>query len=196
MSCWRRAVFLGWVAVLAAVPGGPARAEPLEYTLKDARGQEHTQAELREHAAVVLVFLGLECPLSNRSIPELNRLAAEYGARGVRFWGVNADREASAEHVRQHDEEYRLAFPTLLDGEHVLVRHTGVRVTPEVAVLDKEGRVLYRGRMDDRAIDFGKVRAKAQREDLRLALEEVLAGKPVSVPTTPALGCSIPGVKP
>lgn len=195
MGCWRRAVFLGLIAMLAGVPGGAAWAEPLEYALKDARGQEHTQAELREHRAVVLVFLGLECPLSNRSIPELNRLAAEYGVRGVRFLAVNADREASAEHVRQHDEEYRLTFPTLLDGEHVLVGHTGVRVTPEVAVLDKEGRVLYRGRMDDRAIDFGKVRPKAQREDLRLALEEVLAGKPVSVPTTPALGCSIPGVK-
>jgi thiol-disulfide isomerase/thioredoxin len=195
MSCWNRAVAPGLWVVLALALGAPARAEPLEYGLKDARGQEHTQAELREHTAVVLVFLGLECPLSNRSIPELNRLAAEYGARGVRFLAVNADREASAEHVRQHDEEYRLAFPTLLDGGHVLVRHTGVRVTPEVAVLDKEGRVLYRGRMDDRAIDFGKVRPQPQREDLRLALEEVLAGKPVSVPTTPALGCSIPGVK-
>src|SRR5512143_388854 len=91
MSCWRRAVPPGvWVALVLAL-GAPARGEPLEYSLKDARGQEHTQAELRERKATVLVFLGMECPLSNRSIPELNRLAAEYGARGVRFLAVSAD---------------------------------------------------------------------------------------------------------
>jgi thiol-disulfide isomerase/thioredoxin len=171
----------------------PALAAPLSYRLKDARDQVHTEAELKTQKLTVFVFMAPECPLSNRAVPELNRLAKEYGEKGVAFYGVSADPAYSAEVVRKHDEEFGLVFPTLLDPGLVLVHHAGARVTPEVAVVAPDGAVLYVGRIDDRAVEFGKVRTQPKRQDLRAALDEALSGKPVSQPVLRSIGCAIPG---
>jgi hypothetical protein len=72
-----------------------------------------------------------------------------------------------------------------------LARRHGVRISPYVVVLSPAGQTLYRGRIDDRVVSLGKSRPAATREDLRIAIEEILAGKPVSVPETPAVGCAI-----
>ncbi len=165
------------------------------FPLEDAAGALHEAAELREAPLTALVFLSTECPLGNRSIPDLNALAARYPGK-VRFLAVNPERDRTAEEVLRHDREYALAFPTLLDPEQALARAAGVTVTPEAVLLDARGAVLYRGRLDDRARDFGKARARPRREDLRIAIDEALAGSPISVPETPVLGCYIQGAQP
>jgi len=183
------------LAVLCGILGGASTgAEPLAFHLSDARGGVHTEAEVRSAKATVLFFLGTECPLSNRYIPEINRISREYSAKGFVFFAVNADPSESAEVIRAHDEAYALEIPTLRDPEHVLVRQAGAIVTPEVAVVTSDGGVRYVGRIDDRAVDFGKVRLTPKRADLRLALEELLGGKPVSLPVARSIGCAIPGV--
>lgn len=164
------------------------------FPLSDASGAVHQAAELKDHPVTVLVFLSTECPLCNRAIPDLNALAGRYAGK-VRFFAVNAERGRTAAEVLQHDREYALSFPTLLDPQQALARAARATVTPEAVVLG-EGGVLYRGRLDDRAIDFGKVRQRARREDLRIAIDEALAGSPISVPETPVLGCSIQGAQP
>ncbi|MEC8337167.1 MAG: redoxin, partial [Planctomycetota bacterium] len=77
-----------------------------------------------------------------------------------------------------------------------LVQQMGVRVTPEAAVLDRSGRLVYRGRIDDRFVDFGKTRQAPTRNDLQIAIQEVLAGSAVQVPATKAIGCFIADLKP
>jgi hypothetical protein len=72
-----------------------------------------------------------------------------------------------------------------------MAKACGVSVVPSVAVIDPAGRAVYRGRIDDRFVQIGRERAAANRRDLREALEEVLAGRPVSVAQTPAVGCAI-----
>jgi hypothetical protein len=67
-------------------------------------------------------------------------------------------------------------------------------VTPEATVISSKSEIAYRGRIDDRYIDFGKKRLAASRDDLRLALEELLAGESVAVRRTKAIGCFIPDV--
>lgn len=89
-------------------------------------------------------------------------------------------------------EDGQYPFPALLDPEHSLARAVEARVTPSVAVLTPAGELLYRGRIDDRVVTFGQVRARARREDLWLVLERVTAGKRVRFAETPALGCDIP----
>jgi thiol-disulfide isomerase/thioredoxin len=162
------------------------------FPLKDAAGTEHPASELKDHPVTVLVFLSTECPLCNRAIPDLNALSQRSAGR-VRFFAVNAERDRTAEQVLQHDREYALAFPTLLDPRQELAKAAGATVTPEAVVLGPDGALLYRGRLDDRAVDFGKVRPRARREDLRIAIDEALAGSPISVPETPVLGCYIQG---
>jgi hypothetical protein len=80
-------------------------------------------------------------------------------------------------------------MPVVRDTVQELVRHTGVTVTPEVAVIGPGGRVLYRGRIDDRYLDFGKDRPQPTERTLERALEAVLQGKPVPVRETQAVGC-------
>jgi len=162
--------------------------------LRDAAGAVHPASELRQGRVTVLVFLSTECPLCNRAIPDLNALAARYAGRAA-FLAVNPEKDRSAEEVLRHDREYALAFPTVLDPEQRLSRAVRATVTPEAVVLGGDGAVLYRGRVDDRAVDFGKVRPRPRREDLRIAVDEALAGRPISIPETPVLGCFISGTQ-
>jgi peroxiredoxin len=141
--------------------------------------------------ATVLVFVGVDCPISNRYAPELERLDREFAPRGVEFFLVYPEPSLDAEAARKHGVDYGLTFPALLDREHRLVEHTGVEVTPEAAVLSPDGGILYRGRIDDRWADVGTRRPRASRHELREALEAILAGRPAPQPQGPAVGCYI-----
>ena len=141
--------------------------------------------------ASVFLFMRSDCPISNRYAPELRRLHESFSPRGVRFWFVYVDPQEQAESIRRHAKEYQVPGEILRDSHHDLVRLTGARVTPEAAVFDSGGKLVYRGRIDDRYPDFGKARARPNRRDLSLALESVLQGEPVAEPETRAVGCFI-----
>jgi hypothetical protein len=141
--------------------------------------------------AAALVFVGIDCPISNRYAPELQRLEREFAPRGIAFFLVYPDPALTAAAARRHGAEYGLPFTALLDREHRLVEHTGVEVTPEAAVLGPDGAVLYRGRIDDRWLDFNQRRPRALRHELRDALEAILDGRTPVAPAARAVGCYI-----
>jgi hypothetical protein len=141
--------------------------------------------------ATVLVFVAVDCPISNRYAPELQRLERELAPRGVAFFLVYPEPSLDVEAARRHGLDYGLAFPALLDREHRLVEHTGVEVTPEAAVLAPDGTLLYRGRIDDRWVDVGPRRPRAMRHDLEDALEAILDGRRAPQPQGRAVGCYI-----
>jgi peroxiredoxin len=142
-------------------------------------------------AAVVLVFVSTDCPISNRYAPELERLYQEYSPRGTAFFVVYPDPALDGGAARRHAADYGLSFPALLDREHRMVAHAGVEVTPEAAVLGADGGVLYRGRIDDRWVDFGTRRPRATRHDLRDAIDAILDGQPPPEAGGRAIGCYI-----
>ena len=78
-----------------------------------------------------------------------------------------------------------------LDPKGALSKACGVTITPEAAVYDGAGRLAYRGRIDNLYVGFGKQRARATSRDLRLALDAILAHKPIAQPRTLAIGCFI-----
>lgn len=139
--------------------------------------------------AHVLVFTTTDCPISNRYAPEIARLAAAYAGRGVRFWVVYPVPGDSPDKIRSHVTQFGLNLPIARDTRFALVKHTGVSVTPEVAVIDRRGEVAYRGRVDDRYVDFGVDRPAPTTRDLDVALTNLLAGKPIEPKTTRAVGC-------
>ena len=149
----------------------------ISFDLRDAQGRRHALDEARESRAVALFFLAPDCPLSVRYGPEIRRLHGEFAARGVVFYAVGA--------------EDRYPFPALIDPEHTLARQVGTRVTPSAAVLSPAGELLYRGRIDDRVVSFGQVRAEPRQRDLRLVLGRLVEGKAVRFSETPAIGCDI-----
>jgi peroxiredoxin/mono/diheme cytochrome c family protein len=149
----------------------------LSFPLPDTEGVRHTPAEFRQSKAVVFAFVSTDCPISNAYAHELARIYAAYASRGVSFYGVDSDPGVSVEKVRRQARASGFRFPVLLDRRQQLARLTGVKSTPEVALLSPAGELLYRGRVDTR---------------LGPTLDEILAGKPVSVRFTKAAGCPIP----
>ena len=133
--------------------------------------------------------------MSNAYAPEIKRICKDYEAKKVAAFIVHADPDVSAEVARTHAKAYALPCPVLLDPFHRLVEFTGVTTAPEVAVVSPEGKILYKGRIDDLFADFGKRRPEPTHRDLREALDSILAGKDVKTPITKAVGCPLPEPK-
>ena len=153
---------------------------------------ETSVPEEGKSTAVVLLFLAPDCPISNAYAPEIGRLANQYGSRGVSFFAVYADPRVTEDMARRHAEEFKLACPARLDPRQELAHHVGATVTPEAALLDRDGNVAYIGRIDDLFADFGKRRVAPTTHELRDALDATLAGRPVARPKVAAIGCEIP----
>jgi peroxiredoxin len=174
-----------------AGPADTSRSGALAFALADSDGATHSERELQRSPAAVFFFIMPDCPISQSYVPEMNRIAGTYAARGIRFFAVQADSTASEATVRQHVREYGYRFPVLLDPRQLLVRRTGASVTPEVIVITPDGTVLYQGRIDNRIVSLGTSRPQATEFDLRNALDAVLAHRRVLVPKTAAYGCLI-----
>ena len=142
----------------------------------------------------VIVFVGVECPISNRYAPELGRIARDYAGKGVRVFLAFADPELDTSRVQKHTAEFYsdLSSPPYLDRDRSLARAVGAKATPTAAIYTAAGR-QYRGRIDDLYISLTQARREPTERTLRLSLDAVLAGRPVPKPETPAIGCSIGG---
>lgn len=138
--------------------------------------------------ASVFVFTRSDCPLANRYSPELRRLHHAYAGEDVRFWVVYPDPRQDLDSIRAHREEFHVPFEPLHDPNQVLVRTVGATISPEAAVFDGDGRLVYRGRIDDRFPDYGILRPPKVR-DLDAAIRSVLDGTANGLTTTEAVGC-------
>jgi len=146
--------------------------------------------ETRNAKAVVVLFLGTACPVSNTYVPTLAALHEKYRPRGVVFVAVNSNQQDDAAAVAAHAHEFGIPFPVLKDnGSTVADRFRAERV-PQAFVLDGSLTVRYHGRIDDQ---FGKgvKRNQPSRNDLAEAIEEVVNGKTVTTPVTEVVGCPI-----
>ena len=141
--------------------------------------------------ATVLVFTAVDCPISDRYAPEVKRLASRYGARGVRFWIVYANRGEQPAAAKAHAHAFGYGLPVALDAGAELADRAQATVTPEAAVFDRAGRLVYHGRIDDRYLDFGVDRLAPTTHELDDALAAVLEGRRVATPAVPAVGCAI-----
>lgn len=146
-----------------------------------------------EKKAVVLLFIARDCPISNAYAPELQRLYARYAPRKIGFALVYPEAGITLADARKHARDFGYACPVFLDPSHHWARKAGATVTPEAAVFSPQGRLLYRGRIDDLFVGWGKRRPQATRHDLRDALDAILSGKPISMTKTTAIGCFIRG---
>jgi peroxiredoxin len=187
--------------VLTAVPGllfvGSFRADTKPsasktvkpFTLKDAAGKAWSLSDARDKKAIVVLFLGTECPINNQYLPRLAEMHKTYGDRFA-FVGINSNVHDTPTRIAGHAKANSIPFPMLKDSANVVADDFGARRTPEAFVLSPAGAILYQGRIDDQ-IGIGYKRKQPIRRDLAVALDEVLAGKVVSQPKTEPAGCLI-----
>lgn len=142
--------------------------------------------------ATVLLFVMTDCPISNRYAPEIRRLHGEF-AGAVRFRLVYVDAQRPVEDLREHHSSFGYPFGALRDVDGALAALAGATVTPEAAVFDADGRLVYRGRIDDRFVSFGVARRAPRTRDLHDRLRRLAAGETLAFSETRAVGCYIPG---
>jgi thiol-disulfide isomerase/thioredoxin len=190
----RCTLLVGLVVILSSY--GLFAAEPKigdqidELRFKDIRYLTRSIRDLGEQKAYVFVFTNTTCPIVQKSWPKLKRLEEEFRPQGVQFVSVNVGLDDEISEIAQQAIDYEIAFPVVKDADGSCVRLLGVKRTPEVAVLDAQLRLRYRGRIDDQ-IRIGGARSQPSREDLKLAIADILAGREVAVAETPVDGCLI-----
>jgi peroxiredoxin len=198
---------LGLLALAAVLAAPLARAgessaigkKVVNFTGRDFRGKETSLSDFAKSKLVVVAFLGTECPLAKLYGPRLAELAAKYQDRGVMFVGVDSNQQDSVSEIAHYAKEHHVEFPLLKDAGNVIADQLGAVRTPEVFVLDENRAVRYWGRIDDQyGFQEGGVnyqREHPTRQDLAVALDELLAGKPVSTAVAASQGCRIGRVR-
>jgi peroxiredoxin len=169
-------------------------AKVADVALKDVSGRQRTLGEYRSQKAIVAVFVGTQCPIANLYLPTLADLQKRYAERGVQILAINSNDQDSFADVVEHANERKLPFPMLKDADQRAADAFGARRTPEAFLLDANGIIRYRGRIDDQ-YGYAYRRAAPSRTELKDALEELLAGKPITTPESPCVGCVIGRVK-
>jgi hypothetical protein len=168
-----------------------AAEKPIE--LSDLEGKIRTPLAVGDRKGVVLVFVSPFCPTSNAFTPEVNRIAADYADRFT-FYLIEADADISVTDAKKHVETMEIKTPVLLDPQQRLAKLTKASITPEAVVLSANGATLYQGRINDLYVNQTKKLKEPKTHDLRVALDAIAVGKPVPVPATKAIGCSISGI--
>ena len=174
------------------LPPAPLGLRLVDWALpRSSDGQSWSLADDGRNAkAVVVLFLGTECPINNLYLPTLAALHKKYSPQRVLFVGINSNTQDDPDAIARHAQRFGLPFVVLKDaGAKVADRFAADR-TPVAFVLDETRTVRYRGRIDDR-YDRGVQRAQASRHDLEEAIAAVLSGRQVARPLTQAVGCLI-----
>jgi len=162
-----------------------------DFDLPDTEGVRRSLQDASGAPATVVVFTCNHCPYALAWHERILTVARDYSDRGVVFFAINpndADRyprdsyEAMQKRVREED----WSMPYLRDESQDVAAAWGARVTPDVFMLDANGRLRYRGAPDSDHSDPSQDAAW-----LREALDEVLAGTELSSPETEPVGCSV-----
>jgi hypothetical protein len=143
---------------------------------------------------VVLLFTATDCPISNRYIPEIDRIGHEFSGQGVAIYWVFSNPGDTLAVVTQHALQFKSDAPILIDSAQDLVHQAHVRVAPEAAVFaqqDGQFREVYHGRIDNRYISFGHQRPAATVHDLENAIQDVLRHHSVRQADGGPVGCSL-----
>lgn len=182
-----------WVGPIAAQQAGTGQASGLLFEKSVGRA-DGTSVRLGELAAgqplTVLLFLGADCPLSQKAITEsVGDLAKAGSGFGVGLVGLLVARD-DAQDIQRLRDEFKASIPLLLDRNNTIAGLLGVTVVPTAVLVDRQGKVLYHGRINDRVEQLGR-RSVVRRHDMREAISDAAKGTPVRVPKTPAVGCPV-----
>ncbi len=156
---------------LSTVPAGKQVALA---ALGDCIGAD-ALAACKRSRAVVVVFVGTECPLAQRYLPRLVELDKNYRGRQVEFLAIDSNQQDSLAEIAHFAESNKVDFPVKKDPGNKVADLFGATRTPEAFVLDREGVIRYAGLIDDQ-FGVGYAHDKPKRRYVDDALGDVLAG--------------------
>jgi len=172
-------------ALLASA--GIARAQ---HDAIDLDGHHVNPFTSSSNKVVVLVFLRRDCPVSSRYAPSIQQMSKRYAATAS-FWLVYPDKSEIPQAIRKSAADYGYHLPILRDPEHALVALGRVQITPEVAVFDRNQRLVYDGRIDDWYVDLTRARPAPTTHELEDAIRAAQSGQSVVKSEVRSVGCYI-----
>ena len=184
--------FLTLMLALGMLPGAEQGNGHLLFRVRETRdvnGMVQHLGAVPNLRAVVLVFLGPECPVSQRYVPELIRIANSHETNAIQFLGVISSPSISLTQAQAFTRDYAIRFPVLFDDAGRLARWLRPTHVPEAFVLKPDGDVVYRGRIDDWYEAPGRPRAVIRQRELREALEAMGKGKAPRKTFARPVGC-------
>jgi peroxiredoxin len=175
------------VAFAGEVPPPPAIGSTIEeFTLPDVDGTSRSLKSLAGKNGTVLLFIAVQCPVSNAYNERMEKLAQDYKAKGIAVVGINSNVAEDAAAVKAHATEHKFSFPILKDAGNKIADKLGANVTPEAYFIDANNKLLYHGRIDN-----ARNVAQLETSDLRNALDAALNDKPIEKTEAKAFGCTI-----
>lgn len=166
-----------------------------DFTLPDpVSGRDLSLHDLASDKATVVMFICNHCPYVLYVNPEIVRLSREYQEKGVAFVAINSNDtdaypEDGPDKMREQAQSVGYSFPYLFDATQEVARRYDAACTPDFYVFDQDLKLYYRGQLDSSRPKRNPVPTTG--EDLRAALEAVLAGQPAPVVQRPSGGCNI-----
>ena len=159
-----------------------------DFALKNQDGKDVKLSDYKGKI-VVLQWFNEDCPFIQRhyEAKTFSTLNSKYADRGVVQLAIDSTGASTAADNQKWVSSHALKFPILQDHDHQVAKAYGARTTPHMFVIDKDGKVAYSG-----AIDNDPDGDKSDRVNyVARALDELLAGKPVSKPETKSYGCGV-----
>jgi peroxiredoxin len=169
------------------LPAPPSIGTTIEdFKLPDVNGGDRSLNALKGKNGAALIFISVQCPVSNGYNERMEKLAQDYKAKGVNVIAINSNATEPIAAVKAHAADKHFTFAVLKDDGNKIADRLGATRTPEVYLIDANGKLVYHGRIDN-----SQNTANITSNDLRDAINEMLAGKPVSKTGGAAFGCSI-----
>lgn len=163
-----------------------------DFELPATDGKTYKLSDFDDAKALVVFFTCNHCPYVVGSDESTRATAERFGPQGVAFVGINSNSpntypEDSFEHMVARMEQEKFPWVYLYDASQDVARAYGGLRTPHFFVFDADRKLVYTGR----GVDTPRDATQARQHDLDRALEEHLAGKPITTPKTNPIGCNV-----
>lgn len=164
-----------------------------DFSLPNIDGKIVSLNDFKKASALVVVFMCNHCPYVVHIQKELVRFGKEMQAKGIAMIGINSNdaksySEDSPQMMHQVAKELGYTFPYLFDETQNVAKAYQAACTPDFFLFDVNRKLVYRGQFDESRPGNNK---PVTGKDLRNAVENLLAGKPISPDQHPSIGCNI-----
>src|ERR1700730_5120434 len=189
------ATFIAGAIYAAEVP--PVGTAAPDFSLTDSKGKTHSLSQYKGKY-VVLEWFNPECPFVKKHYGpgNMQKLQEEYTSKGVVWLSVDSSAPGKEGSLTPEQAEKKISewkgkqTALLLDPDGKVGQSYGAKNTPHMFVINPEGKIVYEGAIDSKASPNPNDIPNSTNY-VKAALDEALAGKPVSNPTTKPYGCSV-----
>ena len=163
-----------------------------DFNLPGIDGHNYSLGYFNGGKGFIIIFSCNHCPYVRAYENRIMKIQSDYGNKGVGVFAINSNdsdqyEDDSFENMKTRGEQMAFNFPYLRDEDQNVAKAFGATHTPEIFLFNNQRKLVFHGKIDDNWRDESKVKSMY----LRDAIEELIAGKEISVPETFTIGCTI-----